>query len=131
MARARRFIAENATLILPMHCELDTLRRMRQARAPIGTTKRGIGPAYEDKVGRRAIHMADLKNLKTLPAKIDRAPVHQNALGRGLGQPEIFPSACSDRTQGPGGLMVSNRISSRVGRQSSWTLRACALALPP
>ena len=55
----------------------------------IGTTKRGIGPAYEDKVGRRAIRVMDLVNLKTLPAKLDRVLAHHNALRRGLGQPEI------------------------------------------
>jgi adenylosuccinate synthase len=82
-------IAENATLILPMHRELDALRENAAGANAIGTTKRGIGPAYEDKVGRRAIHAVDLKNLKTLPGKIDRALVHHNALRRGLAQPEI------------------------------------------
>jgi adenylosuccinate synthase len=82
-------IAENATLILPMHQELDALREEAAGVGQIGTTKRGIGPAYEDKVGRRAIHAADLTNLKTLPGKVDRALVHHNALRRGLGQPEI------------------------------------------
>ena len=82
-------IAENATLILPMHRELDALREQAAGAGQIGTTKRGIGPAYEDKVGRRAIHAVDLANLKTLPAKVDRALVHHNALRRGLSQPEI------------------------------------------
>jgi adenylosuccinate synthase len=82
-------IAENATLILPMHRELDALRENAAGAGAIGTTKRGIGPAYEDKVGRRAIRMVDLRNLKTLPAKINRALVHHNALLRGLGQPQI------------------------------------------
>jgi len=82
-------IAENATLILPLHRELDALREETAGAGQIGTTKRGIGPAYEDKVGRRAIHAADLTNLKTLPAKIDRALVHHNALRRGLSQPAI------------------------------------------
>ncbi|MGO9172926.1 MAG: adenylosuccinate synthase [Rhodomicrobium sp.] len=82
-------IAENATLILPMHGELDALRENAAGAGQIGTTRRGIGPAYEDKVGRRAIHAADLANTKTLPAKIDRALVHHNALRRGLSQPEI------------------------------------------
>ncbi|HZV19984.1 MAG TPA: adenylosuccinate synthetase, partial [Hyphomicrobiales bacterium] len=81
-------IAENATLILPLHRELDALREQAAGAAQIGTTKRGIGPAYEDKVGRRAIHAVDLANLKTLPSKLDRALVHHNALRRGLGQPE-------------------------------------------
>ena len=82
-------IAQNATLILPMHRELDALRESAAGENAIGTTKRGIGPAYEDKVGRRVIHVVDLTNPKTLPAKIDRALVHHNALRRGLGQPEI------------------------------------------
>ena len=82
-------IAENTTLILPLHQELDALREEAAGAGKIGTTKRGIGPAYEDKVGRRAIHAADLVNLKTLPAKIDRALVHHNALRRGMGQPEV------------------------------------------
>ena len=82
-------IAENTTLILPLHQELDAMREEAAGAGKIGTTKRGIGPAYEDKVGRRAIHAADLVNLKTLPAKIDRALVHHNALRRGMGQPEV------------------------------------------
>ena len=82
-------VAENATLILPLHRELDALREQSAGASMIGTTKRGIGPAYEDKVGRRAIRVMDLVNLKTLPAKLDRALVHHNALRRGLAQPEI------------------------------------------
>jgi adenylosuccinate synthase len=82
-------IADNATLILPLHRELDALREQAAGTQQIGTTKRGIGPAYEDKVGRRAIRVMDLVNLKTLPAKIDRALVHHNALRRGLNQPEV------------------------------------------
>ncbi len=82
-------IAENATLILPLHRELDALREQSAGAAMIGTTKRGIGPAYEDKVGRRAVRVMDLVNLKTLPAKLDRALVHHNALRRGLAQPEV------------------------------------------
>ena len=65
---------------------------MREAAAgdgKIGTTGRGIGPAYEDKVGRRAIRVQDLKNLATLGPKVDRILVHHNALRRGLGQPEV------------------------------------------
>jgi adenylosuccinate synthase len=84
-------IAENATLILPFHRELDALREQAAGAGMIGTTKRGIGPAYEDKVGRRALHAVDLANPKTLPAKIERALVHHNALRRGLSQPEIDP----------------------------------------
>ena len=82
-------IAENATLILPLHRELDQLRESAAGVAKIGTTGRGIGPAYEDKVGRRAIRVQDLKNLGTLGPKVDRILVHHNALRRGLGQPEV------------------------------------------
>jgi adenylosuccinate synthase len=82
-------IAENATLILPLHRELDVLREAAAGEGRIGTTGRGIGPAYEDKVGRRAIRVQDLKNLDTLGPKVDRILVHHNALRRGLGQPEI------------------------------------------
>jgi adenylosuccinate synthase len=82
-------VAENATLILPLHRELDQIREEAAGVAKIGTTGRGIGPAYEDKVGRRAIRLQDLTNLDTLPPKLDRLLVHHNALRRGLGQPEI------------------------------------------
>ena len=82
-------IAENATLILPLHRELDQLRETAAAEQRIGTTGRGIGPAYEDKVGRRAIRAQDLKNLGTLGPKVDRLLVHHNALRRGLGVAEI------------------------------------------
>jgi adenylosuccinate synthase len=82
-------IAENATLILPLHRELDQLREAAAGTGKIGTTGRGIGPAYEDKVGRRAIRVHDLKNPATLEPKVDRILVHHNALRRGLGHPEI------------------------------------------
>ncbi|EEE43866.1 adenylosuccinate synthase [Roseibium alexandrii] len=86
-------VAENATLILSLHRELDALRENSNTGTKIGTTKRGIGPAYEDKVGRRAIRLMDLKNLTTLPAKIDRLLTHHNALRRGLGQDEVSADA--------------------------------------
>jgi len=86
-------IAENATLILPFHRELDQLREEAAGTEKIGTTGRGIGPAYEDKVGRRAIRVQDLASLETLGPKIDRILAHHNALRRGLGQPEISKDA--------------------------------------
>ena len=89
-------VAENATLILSLHRELDALRENSNTGTRIGTTKRGIGPAYEDKVGRRAIRLMDLKNLTTLPAKIDRLLTHHNALRRGLGEEEISAQAIYD-----------------------------------
>ncbi len=82
-------IAENATLILPLHRELDALRESAAGKNKIGTTGRGIGPAYEDKVGRRAIRVMDLQTPDTLKAKIDRLLAHHNALRRGLGEPEV------------------------------------------
>ncbi len=82
-------IAANATLILPLHRELDGLREAAAGAGRIGTTKRGIGPAYEDKVGRRAIRVMDLENLDSLKGKIERILTHHNALRRGLGEPEI------------------------------------------
>ena len=84
-------IADNATLILSLHRELDAIREDAASASgtKIGTTRRGIGPAYEDKVGRRAIRVLDLANLETLPAKIDRLLTHHNALRRGLGHEEV------------------------------------------
>jgi len=78
-------IAENTTLILPLHRELDGIREAAAGKGKIGTTGRGIGPAYEDKVGRRAIRVSDLANLVSLEAKIDRLLAHHNALRKGLG----------------------------------------------
>ncbi|HMJ40770.1 MAG TPA: adenylosuccinate synthase [Pseudolabrys sp.] len=80
-------IAENAVLILPLHQELDAIRESGTAK--IGTTKRGIGPAYEDKVGRRAIRFMDLADLPALPAKIERLLTHHNALRRGMNLAEL------------------------------------------
>src|ERR1700704_6821412 len=82
-------IAENATLILPLHQELDVARESSNALTRIGTTGRGIGPAYEDKVGRRAIRFMDLADPPALPDKIDRLLMHHNALRRGLSLPEL------------------------------------------
>jgi adenylosuccinate synthase len=84
-------IAENTALILSLHRELDGYREDADSNSGtrIGTTRRGIGPAYEDKVGRRAIRVMDLANLDTLPVKIDRLLTHHNALRRGLGHPEV------------------------------------------
>src|SRR5665213_2792539 len=82
-------LAENAALILPLHRELDVARESSNVTQALGTTRRGIGPAYEDKVGRRAIRVVDLTDLKALPAKVDRLLTHHNALRRGLGAEEI------------------------------------------
>lgn len=85
-------IAENATLILPVHQDLDALREKAAGKGKIGTTKRGIGPAYEDKVGRRAIRMMDLLDFEALPAKVERLLTHHNALRRGMGETELEAS---------------------------------------
>ncbi|HEY0290752.1 MAG TPA: adenylosuccinate synthase [Hansschlegelia sp.] len=89
-------VADNATLILSLHGELDALREGSNEGTRIGTTKRGIGPAYEDKVGRRAIRLRDLANLSTLRPKIERLLSHHNALRRGFGLPEFTVDAIYD-----------------------------------
>jgi adenylosuccinate synthase len=85
-------VAENAPLILPLHGELDTARESSNSLQRIGTTKRGIGPAYEDKVGRRALRIVDLHDFDSLPAKIERLLAHHNALRRGMGMGEVDAS---------------------------------------
>jgi adenylosuccinate synthase len=86
-------IAENTPLILPVHGELDRAREAQNNVARIGTTGRGIGPAYEDKVGRRVIRVADLADAATLETRVDRLLVHHDALRRGLGLPEVDRAA--------------------------------------
>ena len=90
VSRENLRIAANATLILPLHGELDRIREEAAGAGKIGTTGRGIGPAYEDKVGRRAIRVNDLADLSTLGPKIERLLTHHNALRRGLGQAEVL-----------------------------------------
>ena len=83
-------IAENTPLILPLHGELDRAREEAASKGTkIGTTGRGIGPAYEDKVGRRAIRVADLADAATLEARVDRALQHHDPLRRGLGMEKV------------------------------------------
>ena len=82
-------IAENATLILPSHGQLDRAREAARGDKKIGTTGRGIGPAYEDKVGRRAIRLCDLADVASLGDKLDQLLLHHNALLRGLAAPEV------------------------------------------
>ncbi len=86
-------IAENAALILPIHGELDRARESQNSVAKIGTTGRGIGPAYEDKVGRRSVRVADLADDTTLELRLDRALAHHDALRRGLGLDPIDRAA--------------------------------------
>ena len=86
-------LSETAHVVFPYHRELDGARELLKGKNKIGTTKRGIGPAYEDKVGRRAIRAVDLRNLSTLPAKIARLLAHHNALRRGTGIAELSVEA--------------------------------------
>ena len=78
-------IAENTPLILPLHQDLDRIREEAAGAAKIGTTGRGIGPAYEDKVGRRSMRVADLGDPETLETRLDRLLAHHDALRAGLG----------------------------------------------
>ncbi|HYF54308.1 MAG TPA: adenylosuccinate synthetase, partial [Salinarimonas sp.] len=93
ISRENLRVADNATLILPLHRELDHFRETANATLKIGTTKRGIGPAYEDKVGRRAIRVVDLADPAILEPKIERLLAHHNALRRGLGIGEVDAGA--------------------------------------
>ncbi|MEL6539998.1 MAG: adenylosuccinate synthase [Pseudomonadota bacterium] len=82
-------IADNCPLILPMHRDLDGLREAAAGKGKIGTTGRGIGPAYEDKVGRRAIRVCDLAHLDALDPQLDRLCAHHDALRAGFDQPPV------------------------------------------
>jgi adenylosuccinate synthase len=82
-------LADNAALILPSHGALDRAREERRGDKKIGTTGRGIGPAYEDKVGRRAIRVCDLADKQALEDRVDEVLLHHNALLRGLDAPEV------------------------------------------
>jgi adenylosuccinate synthase len=84
-------IAENAALILPLHRELDQAREEARGKSKIGTTGRGIGPAYEDKVARRAIRVCDLADKEVLAAKLDQLVAHHNAWLRGMDRAEFDP----------------------------------------
>jgi adenylosuccinate synthase len=89
-------IAANATLIMPYHRELDALREDATKGVKIGTTRRGIGPAYEDKVGRRAVRVCDLQSREIVEARLEVALTHHNALRKGLGQELIDGKAIVD-----------------------------------
>ncbi|WCM26873.1 adenylosuccinate synthase [Sphingomonas sp. QA11] len=86
-------IADNCALILPFHRDLDSLREDASGAGKIGTTRRGIGPAYEDKVGRRAIRVCDLAHLDALDSQLDRLTAHHDALRAGFGEPPIDRAA--------------------------------------
>jgi adenylosuccinate synthase len=82
-------VADNCPLILPIHRDLDALREDASGAGKIGTTRRGIGPAYEDKVGRRAIRLCDLGRLDDLDPLLDRLCAHHDALRAGFGEPPV------------------------------------------
>ena len=86
-------IAENAALILPLHRDLDSLGEEAAKLLRIGTTQRGIGPAYEDKIARRALRVIDLADPDLLPERLERLLAHHNALRRGMGAQEIDGAA--------------------------------------
>ena len=89
-------LSETAAVILPLHQELDLAREAARGKAAIGTTGRGIGPAYEDKVARRGIRVCDLAEPETLKSKVEHLLRHHNALRRGLGEDELKASSVLD-----------------------------------
>ena len=93
VGRSNFAIADNCPLILPFHRDLDALRETAAGKGKIGTTGRGIGPAYEDKVGRRAIRVCDLAHLDALEPQLDRLCAHHDALRAGFGEPPIDRAA--------------------------------------
>ena len=82
-------ISESASLILPFHQEMDEIREDTAGKSKIGTTRRGIGPAYEDKIGRRSIRVMDLASENNLEKRLEVALNHHNAIRKGLGKPEF------------------------------------------
>ncbi|MFD2236106.1 adenylosuccinate synthase [Aureimonas populi] len=99
-------IADNAALILSVHRELDAIRENAASGTKIGTTRRGIGPAYEDKVGRRAIRVMDLAEPDRLAERIERLLAHHNPLRRGLGEAEVSAEAIMDELTSVAGEIV-------------------------
>ena len=79
-------ISDSANLILPFHKEMDEIREDTAGKGKIGTTRRGIGPAYEDKVGRRSIRVMDLRSEKNLDDRLQSVLFHHNAIRKGLGK---------------------------------------------
>jgi len=100
-------IADNCALILPFHRDLDSLREDASGAGKIGTTRRGIGPAYEDKVGRRAIRVCDLAHLDSLDSQLDRLTAHHDALRAGFGEPPIDRAALIEELRAIAGFVLS------------------------
>ena len=99
-------IADNCALILPFHRDLDALREDASGAGKIGTTRRGIGPAYEDKVGRRAIRLCDLAHLDDLGPQLDRLTAHHDALRAGFGEPPIDRAALIEQLREIAGFVL-------------------------
>ena len=97
ISKNKLMIAENVSLILPIHKELDSLRENLAGAKKIGTTGRGIGPAYEDKVGRRSVRLSDLNNPILLRARLERSLAHHNVLMKGYNKPEYSISQIEDK----------------------------------
>jgi adenylosuccinate synthase len=100
-------IADNCALILPFHRDLDSLREDASGAGKIGTTRRGIGPAYEDKVGRRAIRVCDLAHLDSLESQLDRLTAHHDALRAGFGEAPIDRAALIEELRAIAGFVLS------------------------
>ena len=109
-------IADNASLILPLHAMIDRAREEARGSGKIGTTGRGIGPAYEDKVARRAIRVCDLEEPETLGDRVDELLLHHNALLRGLGATPVDRDALlqSLRDIAPRILPFADRVWERL-----------------
>ena len=90
-------LSESANLILPFHKEMDEIREDSAGKAKIGTTRRGIGPAYEDKIGRRSIRVMDLVSENNLDHRLETVLTHHNAIRKGLGK-EIFKRSIKKRS---------------------------------
>jgi adenylosuccinate synthase len=99
-------IADTCPLILPIHRDLDALREDASGKGKIGTTRRGIGPAYEDKVGRRAIRVCDLAHIDTLDPQLDRLCAHHDALRAGFGEPPIDREWLKEELRGIAGFVL-------------------------
>ena len=113
-------IAENASLILPMHRNLDILREHRSSNdSKIGTTKRGIGPAYEDKVGRRSIRVGDLRDLENLKLKVNNLVDHHNIILRGMNEEEINSDVIYEDL-----IQVSEIIKPFISRTQEFLIQA-------
>ncbi len=93
-------IADTCPLILPFHRDLDALREDASGKGKIGTTRRGIGPAYEDKIGRRAIRVCDLAHLGELGPQLDRLCAHHDALRAGFGEPPVDRAGLEEQLGG-------------------------------